>query len=95
MGAGLTVVATAGAHNLNYVKNLGAKYAFDYKSSTVVQDILKVLKKGDFVFDCVGEDAAEIGCAEVASKIGGGMIPTVLFPLPNDYGNVHGEWGTF
>ncbi|KAL8960313.1 MAG: hypothetical protein Q9183_005483, partial [Haloplaca sp. 2 TL-2023] len=36
---GYTVYATAGAHNLKYVKSLGASAAFDYKASDVVEKI--------------------------------------------------------
>jgi NADPH:quinone reductase-like Zn-dependent oxidoreductase len=42
--AGYEVVTTCSPHNFEYVKKLGASYTFDYKSPTVVEDILEVLK---------------------------------------------------
>jgi NADPH:quinone reductase-like Zn-dependent oxidoreductase len=38
--AGYEVITTASPHNFDYVKNLGASQAFDYKSPTVRQDLL-------------------------------------------------------
>ncbi|KAL8670470.1 MAG: hypothetical protein Q9168_004994 [Polycauliona sp. 1 TL-2023] len=42
---GFTVYATAGAKNLEYVKNLGAHAVFDYKSSDVVSEIANKAKE--------------------------------------------------
>ncbi|KAL8887551.1 MAG: hypothetical protein Q9215_004893 [Flavoplaca cf. flavocitrina] len=42
---GFTVYATAGAQNLEYVKSLGAKAVFDYKSSDVISQIAKQAKE--------------------------------------------------
>ncbi|KAI4283247.1 MAG: hypothetical protein L6R38_002289 [Xanthoria sp. 2 TBL-2021] len=42
---GFTVYATAGAQNLEYVESLGAKAAFDYKSSDVVSQIANQAKE--------------------------------------------------
>ncbi len=39
--AGLEVAATAGPHNLDYLKSIGADYVFSYKSETVVEDIVQ------------------------------------------------------
>ena len=53
VAAGFTVATTAGAQNHVYVKSLGATYSFDYKDQTVVDEIMKVLKPGDVVFEYV------------------------------------------
>ena len=42
---GFTVYATAGAQNLGYVKSLGAKAVFDYKSRDVISQIAKQAKE--------------------------------------------------
>lgn len=56
--AGLKVATTAGAHNLEYVKSIGADHAFDYRSETVVPDIVAALKgQGEFA----GSFAAVMG----------------------------------
>ncbi|KAH6679833.1 zinc-binding oxidoreductase-like protein CipB [Halenospora varia] len=88
VAAGMTVATTAGTANHDLVKSLGATYAFDYKSPTVIADILKVLKQGDVVFDCIGSPDAQKACAELASKLGGGKVPCLLWPLPTEYDNV-------
>lgn len=54
MAAGLIVATTAGSHNHDLVKSLGATYVFDHKDPNVVDQILKVLKPGDVVFDSIG-----------------------------------------
>lgn len=41
---GFTVYTTAGAKNLNYMKQLGADAAFDHKSDTVIADIVAQAK---------------------------------------------------
>lgn len=42
--SGLIVLTTASKSNLGYVKSLGARYAFDYRSGSVVDAIEAVLK---------------------------------------------------
>lgn len=91
----MTVATTAGTANHDLVKSLGATYAFDYKSPTVIADILKVLKQGDVVFDCIGSPDAQKACAELASKLGGGKVPCLLWPLPTEYDNVEVCLGKF
>lgn len=48
--AGYDVLTTCSPANFDYVKDLGAIKAFDYKSPTVTQDIVTELDKGE----CVG-----------------------------------------
>ena len=62
---GFSVFATAGAHNLEYVKKLGADAVFDYKSSNVVQDIANKVK----------EDGVNLLTAHVI--VNGGLQPTL------------------
>jgi NADPH:quinone reductase-like Zn-dependent oxidoreductase len=88
VAAGLTVATTAGVHNHEFVKSLGATYVFDHKDPDVVDQVLKVLKPGDAVFDCIGEGIAQKPCAEIVSKLGGGKLASLLWPLPCEYDNV-------
>jgi len=44
VAAGYEVVTTASPHNFDYVKRLGAGEAFDYRSKTVVADIIAALR---------------------------------------------------
>ncbi|SMB81132.1 zinc-binding alcohol dehydrogenase family protein [Deinococcus hopiensis] len=44
VAAGYEVVTTASPHNFDYVRALGAKQVFDYRSATVVQDMIEALQ---------------------------------------------------
>lgn len=44
VAAGYDVITTASPHNFAYVKRLGARAAFDYRSKTVVADIVRDLR---------------------------------------------------
>jgi NADPH:quinone reductase-like Zn-dependent oxidoreductase len=88
VAAGLTVATTAGASNHDFVKSLGATFAFDHKDPDVVDQTLKVLKPGDSVLDCIGDPVAQKPCTEIVSKLGGGKLACVLWPLECDYDNV-------
>lgn len=90
----MTVATTAGAQNHNLVKSLGATYVFDHKKPNATGEILNVLKPGDVVFDCIGTASTQEACAEIVSKLGGGKLPCVLWPLPNEYSDVEGVLGT-
>lgn len=88
VAAGLTVVTTAGAHNHDFVKSLGANYAFDHQDPHVIDRILKILRPGDVVFDSIGNAEAQTPCTDIVSKLGGGKLADVLWPLPCVYDNV-------
>ncbi|KAM3076031.1 hypothetical protein ACMFMG_006456 [Clarireedia jacksonii] len=80
VAAGLMVVTTASRSNFEYVKSLGASQAFDHKDPAIVEGILKVLKKDDFVMDCVGSAETQTVCGEILGQIGGGKLPVLLRP---------------
>ena len=65
---GATVVTTASAANLDYVRGLGADRAIDYR----VEDFSKTISGCDVVFDTVGGDVRP-GCCEVL-KPGGRLV---------------------
>ena len=44
VAAGYEVITTASPHNFDYVKGLGAGQAFDYRSPTVVSDVIAALR---------------------------------------------------
>ncbi|EEU36097.1 uncharacterized protein NECHADRAFT_53054 [Fusarium vanettenii 77-13-4] len=56
VASGYEVLTTASPKNFDLVKRLGASHAFDYKSPTVVADLLKAAegKKSAGVFDTIG-----------------------------------------
>jgi NADPH:quinone reductase-like Zn-dependent oxidoreductase len=45
VAAGYDVITTASPRNFEYVQRLGARQAFDYRSSTVVADIIAALRR--------------------------------------------------
>ena len=82
--AGLKVASTASAKNLEYCKSIGADYAFDYRSESVVADIVAALKGKEFagVFSAVFGDDVYIKSAEICKQLGGKqMVATVLPPM--------------
>lgn len=94
VAAGLTVATTASPRNYELVKSLGATHVFDHNDSNVINNILKVLKPGDVVLDCIGYGDCQDQCAEVLSKLGGGKLPTVRWPTPCKFDNVELEIST-
>ena len=97
VASGLEVISTASKRNLEYVKDLGAKYALDYSEPTVVEDILGLLKGTAFVgaYDAISTPDSLKPTAEIVSRLGGGKIATVLTApatgLPSNVTTVQGE----
>jgi NADPH:quinone reductase-like Zn-dependent oxidoreductase len=79
VASGYEVISTSSPKNFDYVKNLGATHVFDYNSSTVVLDIVEVLKGADFagayaigsVLSVGNGTAAAEACLEIVDKIDG------------------------
>jgi NADPH:quinone reductase-like Zn-dependent oxidoreductase len=71
--AGVKVVTTAGKHNLDAMKDLGAAEAFDYASSSVAENITSALQGTTFlgVCDCIGTPQAAGAWSPVYKKLGG------------------------
>ncbi|KAH7371475.1 zinc-binding oxidoreductase-like protein CipB [Cadophora sp. MPI-SDFR-AT-0126] len=88
VAAGLTVVTTAGKQNYDLVRSLGATHVIDYKTSTVIEDVLKFLKTGDVVMDCISIPATQIICTEIVHKLGGGKLPALRWPEASKYDDV-------
>ena len=82
--AGMTVITTASAKNHDFVEALGADQVFDHASTAVVDDIIMRLQNTQFAgaFDAVGVESSCRACAKIVSQLGGGVLTTVLVPLP-------------
>ncbi len=65
VAAGYEVITTSSPRNFDYVKRLGASQAFDYNSTTVVDDVIKAFKGKTLA----GALAIGIGSAELCSDI--------------------------
>jgi len=91
----MTVAAVAGVRNHDYVKNLGASYCFDQKDENIVEEIMKVMKPGDVVFDAISIESSQKASAEIIHRLGGGKLPIVLWPSPTGYDNVETVFGRY
>ncbi|KAJ5880495.1 chaperonin 10-like protein [Penicillium subrubescens] len=69
--SGLTVVTTASTGNHGFVKSLGADIVFDYRSSTVVQDIATALRGTKFVgiYDSIAEEKSFAALADLVETL--------------------------
>jgi len=80
VAAGYEVVATASPRNFDYVKRLGAREAFDYRSKTVISDIVSALK------GCEIAGALAIGlgsaapCIDIAGACNGNRFVALATP---------------
>ncbi|KAI8264477.1 Protein TOXD [Colletotrichum sp. SAR11_239] len=89
--AGLFVIATASAHNFDYLKKLGADVILDYHSDTVVEDIKKHAGAGQLknVLDCISTEATAKICVNAFGEAGGvysalRFVPEELVSAIND-----------
>jgi NADPH:quinone reductase-like Zn-dependent oxidoreductase len=83
VAAGYEVITTASPSNFDYVKNLGASEVFDYKSRTVVSDLIRAFKDRTVAGALsIGEGAAE-ACMDVLDKgKGDKFISMASYPAP-------------
>jgi NADPH:quinone reductase-like Zn-dependent oxidoreductase len=85
VASGYEVITTASPKNWDYVKKLGASHVFDYRSDTIVADIVKAFEgKESAGALAIGQEVTGT-CAEIVSKIGGkqfvasaNMVPPTL-----------------
>ncbi|KAI9670380.1 MAG: hypothetical protein M1817_004423 [Caeruleum heppii] len=79
VAAGLEVVTTASKHNFEYCKKLGAREVVDYRSPSVVEDLVAALPKGKVVgaFDAIGKRDTIMVIAQVLTQVGADFISAV------------------
>ncbi|KAE8356721.1 chaperonin 10-like protein [Aspergillus coremiiformis] len=70
--SGLRVIATASPANHEFVKALGASAVFDYRSPSVVEDIVKELEGSDFagVYDAISKEPSFEPITEILKRLG-------------------------
>ncbi len=82
VASGYEVISTASPKNWDYLKKLGASQVFDYRSDTVVADIIDAFKdKKSAGALAIGQDTTAT-CAEIVSKIGGKKFVASASPVP-------------
>lgn len=85
VSAGYEVFTTASPHNFNYVKKLGAAQVFNYKTKTVVNDIVKAFKgKKAAGAISMASDGTE-RCMDILSRCDGGnkFVSLAAYPVPD------------
>lgn len=80
--SGYEVYTTASKHNHDYCKSLGAAQVFDYKDSSLIEDIVAALKGKDVVggMDTISEEKTIKASCEILSKAGGVKKLQVVLP---------------
>ncbi|TVY62514.1 Trans-enoyl reductase ACTTS2 [Fusarium oxysporum f. sp. cubense] len=72
--AGCTVVTTASPHSFDLVKSYGADHVFDYRSSSMTEDIKKAFPNISRALDCFSEGNSSKLCAEIIQGNGDKVV---------------------
>jgi NADPH:quinone reductase-like Zn-dependent oxidoreductase len=87
VAAGYDVVTTASPRNFDYVKRLGAREAFDYRSRTVISDIVSALR-GREIAGALAIGAGSAGaCIDIVGACKGKRFVAMATP-PTSFDNV-------
>ena len=80
INSGFNVLATCSAHNKSYCEALGAERALDYKSPSLVDDVVEYLngKQVAGILDAIGQEGIVQNCIQMAKRCeGSAMVMTV------------------
>ncbi|KAF6517890.1 hypothetical protein HZS61_001968 [Fusarium oxysporum f. sp. conglutinans] len=82
VASGLEVISTASKLNHNLVKSVGATTVLDYKSPTIVQDVVSVLSDRELVgiFDAISEPESMRPVSEILDQVGSHKVGLVVPP---------------
>lgn len=80
VAAGYDVVTTASPHNFTYVKRLGAREAFDYRSRTVVADIVGALRGREIAGALALGVGSAAACVDIVGACGGNRFVALATP---------------
>jgi NADPH:quinone reductase-like Zn-dependent oxidoreductase len=95
VAAGYEVIATASPHNFDYVKSLGAAQVFDYRSPSVVADIITALAGRKFAGAIAFGTTSGDSCVRIASAAGGNKVVALASPSVSFDGLADGGRGRF
>jgi NADPH:quinone reductase-like Zn-dependent oxidoreductase len=84
VAAGAYVVAIASKKNFDFCRSCGAKEVFDYKNSSVIEDVVQAIKSAkptDFVgiYDAISQEESYKIVVPILEKLGSGNLATVFF----------------
>lgn len=82
VASGYEVFTTASPKNFDYVKSLGAARVFDYKSPTIVQDIVAAFKGKKSAGALAIHGGAAETIVEIVSQVQGNKFVAVAGPVP-------------
>ncbi|KAM0264345.1 hypothetical protein ACHAPA_008270 [Fusarium lateritium] len=83
--SGATVITTSSPSNAEYVKSLGADYVLDFKSTTLVEDVLRIANGPiQYVFDTYPSDVSTAVSAAVLSQSGNAKYVALLPGFENE-----------
>ncbi|EWY83152.1 hypothetical protein FOYG_13003 [Fusarium oxysporum NRRL 32931] len=82
VASGLEVISTASKLNHNLVKSVGATTVLDYKSPTIVQDVMSMLSGRELVgiFDAISEPESMRPVSEILDQVGSHKVGLVVPP---------------
>jgi NADPH:quinone reductase-like Zn-dependent oxidoreductase len=80
--AGYEVVATSSERNFEHCRSLGAAQVFDYKSESVVEDVVAACKGKESagVFVAYYNDESTVTCSHIAGHLGGNAVVGTVLP---------------
>ncbi len=80
VAAGYDVVTTASPHNFSYVQGLGARAAFDYRSNSVVPDIVGALHGQEIVGALAIGQGSAWACIDIVARCQGARFVALASP---------------
>jgi NADPH:quinone reductase-like Zn-dependent oxidoreductase len=87
VAAGYDVITTASPHNFAYVKQLGAREAFDYRSKTVMSDIVSALHGREIAGALAIGAGSAAACIDIVGACNGNRFVALATP-PTSFDNV-------
>ena len=96
VASGVRVVSTASVTNHAFVKAMGAEMVFDYKSETVVEDIVKALEGKELagVYDAISETTSFDAIAAILTKLEAKVPVATVLPAGGDLVRFGAVFGT-
>jgi len=94
VAAGYEVITTASPHNFAYVQRLGAGAAFDYRSQTVIADIVKALKGRPIAGALAIGAGSTAACIDIVGRCDGNRFVALATPAAS-FDNVPAGRGRF
>jgi NADPH:quinone reductase-like Zn-dependent oxidoreductase len=80
VAAGYDVITTASPRNFDYVKGLGARAAFDYRSKTAIPDIVAALRGREIVGALAIGAGSAAACIDIVGACEGGRFVALATP---------------